>query len=374
MKKSVKAFGIVVLMLASLFVMTQAVSAQSPSAFYPPYSNPNTNVIENQEVVNGVNHIYQLSAGPYGYVTTNIQSSTDVAGLSELLVRGGYVAFGQFTVAQQEYVNVTFYYTIVGDAGFSIIGVPGYWAGYLKLIYNFTGMVQDQYGGDFGPSVWTVINAQWAEIGGWTWTYNGMNRQTSVIMDAYPGITYTLYSWVYAETLVSVAGAGTGTTVINITSNLDKVTIAPDPSNSTSIFSGVVGSSQILMDNGLYENAQQINKGDILTTYNQNSGQLEIGRVINVYQSTQLEEVTLNQNISLSPYQEVLTERGWVQAVNVTLNDSLYNAQSNSYIPVTSNIELTGNYVMYNYQISGESQSCIVGGYAIQFQTYQPNG
>ncbi len=71
---------------------------------------------------------------------------------------------------------------------------------------------------------------------------------------------------------------------------------------------------------------------------------------------------------------EVLTERGWVQAVNVTLNDSLYNAQSNSYIPVTSNIELTGNYVMYNYQISGESQSCIVGGYAIQFQIYQPNG
>ncbi len=111
----------------------------------------------------------------------------------------------------------------------------------------------------------------------------------------------------------------------------------------------VSGSTPILTANYTYILAQDISAGDELMTYNMTTGQLQPAMVKEVLISYENSSYVINGYLEIAGDQAVLTERGFIDASNLTLNDTLYDPITNTTIPVFSIEKVNNPIIMYDF-------------------------
>ena len=114
----------------------------------------------------------------------------------------------------------------------------------------------------------------------------------------------------------------------------------------------VYGLTPILMWNNTYKLAKDIKVGDTLMTFNLTTGEMEYGTVEYITITHWSLMYVIDGYLMVAPDQAVWTERGYVNAENLTLNDTIYNVFTNSYMPVFSIKILYGSFTMYDFTVS----------------------
>lgn len=115
----------------------------------------------------------------------------------------------------------------------------------------------------------------------------------------------------------------------------------------------VYKNAPILMGNGTSIHAKNVAPGDLIMTYNMSTSKMQVGTVLEVFISQHTSMVVVNGYLQLAGDQDVLTNHGYIQAQNLTSNDSLYNVNSGKYLRVHSVVTEHGSYTMYDFFVSG---------------------
>lgn len=124
----------------------------------------------------------------------------------------------------------------------------------------------------------------------------------------------------------------------------------------TSVSSGtgsgcVNATTEILMANYTYMEAQHILPGDYVLAYNITTHVYQKEEVLDTYISNHSRLYTINGILQTSAYQPILTSNGYVQAQNLSTKDRIYDAFTGKYVKITSITITNGNYTMYDFQI-----------------------
>jgi hypothetical protein len=106
------------------------------------------------------------------------------------------------------------------------------------------------------------------------------------------------------------------------------------------------------MWNNTYKLAKDIKVGDTLMTFNLTTGEMEYGTVEYITITHWSLMYVIDGYLMVAPDQAVWTERGYVNAENLTLNDTIYNVFTNSYMPVFSIKILHGSFTMYDFTVA----------------------
>ena len=123
--------------------------------------------------------------------------------------------------------------------------------------------------------------------------------------------------------------------------------------------------TKIMMANGTYEFAENITAGESIMTYNLSTGVLEPEIVLHAYEVNQSGMYTINGMLRIAPDQKVLTERGYIEAQNLTMNDTVYDVYTQNWEQVRSISSATGSYAMYDFYV-GVNHNYIVWAYVLQ--------
>lgn len=115
----------------------------------------------------------------------------------------------------------------------------------------------------------------------------------------------------------------------------------------------VYGDAPILMANGFSLQAKYVLPGDQITTFNLTTDKTQVGTVLEVFMSTHTSMIIVNGYLKLAGDQDVMTNRGYIQAQNLTSGDSLYNVNNGKYCQVKSVETEFGSYTMYDFDVSG---------------------
>ncbi len=113
----------------------------------------------------------------------------------------------------------------------------------------------------------------------------------------------------------------------------------------------VNGTTEILMANFTYMQAQYILPGDYVLAYNITTHEYQPEEVLDTYISEHTTQYTINGFLETSAYQPVLTNHGYVKAGNLTSNDRVFDAFTGQYVKIFSITESTGHFKMYDFQI-----------------------
>ena len=125
----------------------------------------------------------------------------------------------------------------------------------------------------------------------------------------------------------------------------------------TSVSSGGPGpgcvnaTTEILMANFKYMQAQYVLPGDYVLAYNLTTHVYQKEEVLDAYVSNHSRLYTINGILQTSAYQPILTNNGYIQVRNLTTKDKIYDAFTGKYVKVTSIPLTNGNYTMYDFEI-----------------------
>lgn len=122
--------------------------------------------------------------------------------------------------------------------------------------------------------------------------------------------------------------------------------------NSSGGGSCIAGSIPILLSNGTYELARYIKIGDEVSTYNINNHNIENGIITGIKSTYESSCYIINGNLIIAPNQTILTLNGYISAEDLTLNDSLYNIYTNSFINIYSILKINQSEIMFDFMIS----------------------
>jgi subtilase family serine protease len=182
----------------------------------------------------------------------------------------------------------------------------------------------------------------------------GSNKTTNTTTGYCPsGATITIsHSWsntgTFNITVIAIAESfKTATTYTSI-----YITNSSSGGGSGGGGSCVYGLTPILMWNNTYKLAKDIKVGDTLMTFNFTTGEMEYGTVEYITITHWSLMYVIDGYLMVAPDQAVWTERGYVNAENLTLNDTIYNVFTNSYMPVFSIKILHGSFTMYDFTVS----------------------
>ncbi|MGC8585659.1 MAG: S8 family serine peptidase [Thermoplasmata archaeon] len=169
------------------------------------------------------------------------------------------------------------------------------------------------------------------------------------------GSTITLsHSWSKTGTynIIVNATAESFKTSINSTG----INISNPPSGGGSGGGGggscVYALTPILMGNNTYKLAEDIKVGDIVMTFNFATQEMDYGTVEYISVTHWSLMYVIDGYLMVAPDQAVWTERGYVNAENLTLNDSIYNVFTHNYMQVFSIKILYGSFTMYDFTVS----------------------
>ena len=108
----------------------------------------------------------------------------------------------------------------------------------------------------------------------------------------------------------------------------------------------------ILMANYQYEMAEYIKSGIRIMTYNLTMGTLQSGTVLQVFVTNHTSMYIINGYLDVAHDQDIWTNHGYVQAQNLTTNDTIFNVFTGHYTRVTSIQVEHGNFTMYDFYVS----------------------
>ncbi len=146
--------------------------------------------------------------------------------------------------------------------------------------------------------------------------------------------------------------AGTGITKYSATTT---ITVTSSSSGGGGVGGGscVDPYTPVLMADGTYKFAKDIEIGDVVMTYNFTTGEYENGTVENITITHEEEEYVINGMLGIAKDQEVWTSRGWVEAQNLTTNDWIYNnIYTDRWMQVYDITVIEENIDMYDFHIS----------------------
>lgn len=113
----------------------------------------------------------------------------------------------------------------------------------------------------------------------------------------------------------------------------------------------VNSTTEILMANGTYMQAQYILPHDTVIGYNITTHSYGIEEVKDMYISHHSRQYTINGILQVSAYEPVLTSNGYVKAANLTTHDRIYNVFTGRYMKVHSITISSGNFTMYDFRM-----------------------
>ena len=309
----------------------------------------------------GSNLINGLASYSNGQMYTNIQSASFGVGYAKLVVDAGESENPYFTVASKSQLSVDFNTSASGAWGVEIVGSPSFpqtMNGVASLVLYAT-IYDNNNGWIVAQGSKTIVSGSWGADFSWFGTFSG-NYNLNISGNFVPGDTYWFECYVEAMTEVEVGGIDTVIAQMNANTYLNSVTFYNIPQGGGGGGgSCVAGTTPILLHNGKFIDASEIRVGDKVVTYNPQDNTYGTGKVQKVFITNQTEEMTINQYLQLAPDQFVLTERGWVQAINLTLNDSLFDALNSSYVQIFSISEMAGEYTIYDFSISNPDRDYI---------------
>ena len=108
----------------------------------------------------------------------------------------------------------------------------------------------------------------------------------------------------------------------------------------------------VLLSNYTREYAENVSIGDSVMTYNFTSNQREPGTVEAVFITQHSEIYVINGYLKVAGDQDIWTNHGYIQAQNLTSNDTIFDIFNHHYYEVHSiSIEL-GTFTMYDFYVS----------------------
>ncbi len=117
----------------------------------------------------------------------------------------------------------------------------------------------------------------------------------------------------------------------------------------------VNASTEILLANGSYEQAQYIHAGDEIMTYNITTGSLQTEIVQQVLSVNETSQYTINGNLQVSGDQPILTDHGWIDASYLHVGDRIFDPLNGTYEKITSIDHSQGSFTMYDFLILGNN-------------------
>lgn len=87
-------------------------------------------------------------------------------------------------------------------------------------------------------------------------------------------------------------------------------------------------------------------------TYNLSTQQLQQGTVMQVFITQHSEMYVINGYLKVARDQDIWTNHGYVQAQNLTLNDTIFNVITGHYQKVHSVYIEHGNFTMYDFYVN----------------------
>ncbi len=113
----------------------------------------------------------------------------------------------------------------------------------------------------------------------------------------------------------------------------------------------VNGTTEILLANGTYTQAQNITIGTHVMTYNTTSHTYSSETVEDIFYSHHSRQYTVNGYLQASEYQPILTNHGYVEIRNLTKQDRIFNIFTGKYGKITDITVQNGNYTFYDFNI-----------------------
>ena len=244
-------------------------------------------------------------------------------------------------------------YSVSGETGYSSSPSSGsFYLGYSNFAQTIT----------YTPSAYYTLTFQ--ESGLPSGTEWGINFQGSSYTTTSTSISFSEPDGDYSFTALDASSGG--------------VVYYPSPSSGTVTVNGtttqgitystsscVYALTKIMMANGTYEFAENITAGESIMTYNMSTGVLEPEVVVHAYEVNQSGMYTINGNLKIAPDQKVLTERGYVEAQNLTMNDTVYDVYTQNWEPVRSISSAVGTYEMYDFYV-GVNHNYVAWVYVLQ--------
>ena len=240
----------------------------------------------------------------------------------------GYTASPSSGTITVDSSSVTQDITFTGDYSvtFSESGLPSgsSWEAYLNnsdsYVYT-TGTSVSLTAGN-GQYSYAVPQASERQSNGDIYTYTASPSSGDVTVNG----GSTTISVTFKLTSVSSGGGGGGTGCVNAT-------------------------TEVLMANFTYMQAQCVLPGDYVLAYNITTHAYQKEEVLDAYISNHSRLYTINGILQTSAYQPILTNDGYIQVQNLTTKDRIYDAFTGKYVKVTSITITNGNYTMYDFQI-----------------------
>lgn len=119
-----------------------------------------------------------------------------------------------------------------------------------------------------------------------------------------------------------------------------------------STISCVYALAPVLLSNYTTQYAQSIKAGDNIMTYNFSTGTMQQGTVQQVFITHHTEMYVINGYLKVAGDQDIWTNHGYIQAQNLTSNDTIYNVFDNHYHRVHSVSVEYGNFTMYDFYVT----------------------
>ena len=257
--------------------------------------------------------IFTVTDGDYSYSVLGVSSYTSSP------------SSGTITVDSS---SVTQDITFTGDYSvtFSESGLPSgtTWEAFLNNTDGYvitTGTSVSLTAGN-GQYSYAVPQASERQSNGDIYTYTASPSSGDVTVNG----GSTTISVTFKLTSVSSGGGGGGTGCVNAT-------------------------TEVLMANFTYMQAQYVLPGDYVLAYNITTHAYQKEEVLDTYISNHSRLYTINGILQTSAYQPILTNNGYIQVQNLTTKDKIYDAFTGKYVKVTSITLSNGNYTMYDFQI-----------------------
>jgi hypothetical protein len=113
----------------------------------------------------------------------------------------------------------------------------------------------------------------------------------------------------------------------------------------------VNSTTEILMANGTYMQAQYLLPYDYVIGYNTSTHEYQKEEVMDTYISHHSKQYTINGILQVSAFEPILTSKGYVKAENLTTHDRIYDVFTGKYVKVNNITVSSGNFTMYDFQI-----------------------
>lgn len=208
------------------------------------------------------------------------------------------------------------------------------------------------------PSTYTVTFHESGLPSGtqWSATLNGNTKSSTSSSISFYSIPDGSYSWsvptVYYSTTLwyETTTASSGTVTVSGSSASVSVSFIGVQQNPNSC---VYAQAPVLLSNYTTQYAQNITTGESIMTYNFSTHSMQAGTVQVVYVTHHSSMYVINGYLKVAGDQDIWTNHGYIQAQNLTNNDTIFNVFTQHFNKVHSISVEHGNFTMYDFYVTG---------------------